>query len=112
MLKLALIAFAVAVPTAAAAQVAPAAPVAPAAEPAPPAPPAPAASTAPLTPEAMASDPRMIAAIRHANAVADRKCGAGIGGVVDISLRAEAQRCRRRIIATAKLDAQGEIEGH
>ncbi len=73
----------------------------------------PATAPAPaMTLEAMATDPRMIAAVRHANATADKKCGTGIGGVVDISARAEAQRCRRRIVATARLDAQGEIEGH
>ena len=82
----------------------PAAPAAP-----PPAGPPPAAT--PVSADAMAKDPRMIAAIRHANALADRRCGT-IGGVVDISARAEATRCRRQMIATAKLDAEGEIEGH
>jgi hypothetical protein len=80
-------------------------PPAPADAPAPPAP-------APLTPEQLASDPRMIAAIRHANAMADHKCGENVGGITDLATKAEAQRCRRRMIATAKLDAEGEIEGH
>ena len=108
MLTLALIAFAVAGPAAAdppppaAASPSPAAMAATSAAPA----------ATPVSVEAMASDPRMIAAIRHANAVADKKCGVGIGGVVDIAARAEAQRCRRRIVTTAKLDAEGEIEGH
>ncbi len=99
MLKFALIAFvAVAVP--AAAQDAP-----------PPAPPAPPPAAA-LTPEQIANDPRMLAAIRHANAVADRKCGEGVGGQVDLATKAAAQRCRKRMVATAKLDAEGEITGH
>ena len=77
----------------------------------PPAADAPATAT-PISAEAMASDPRMIAAIRHANVVADHKCGEIVGGITDLATKADAQRCRRRMIATAKLDAQGEIEGH
>ena len=66
----------------------------------------------PISAEDMARDPRMIAAIRHANATADRKCGEGVGGNVDLATKAEAARCRRRMIATAKLDAESEISGH
>ena len=104
MLKFALIAFvAVAVPAAAQN-----APPPPAADPPPPPPPA----GTQLTPEQIANDPRMIAAIRHANALADRKCGEGVGVQVDLETKAAAQRCRRRMVATAKLDAEGEITGH
>ncbi len=78
----------------------------------PPTTPPSAAAPATISAEALAADPRMIAAIRHANAVADRKCGDGPGGIVDLSAKAEMQRCRRRIVATAKLDAEGEITGH
>ncbi len=73
---------------------------------------APPAATAPVSADEMARDPRMIAAIRHANATADRKCGEGVGGNVDLATKAEAARCRRRMIATAKLDAESEIGGH
>ncbi len=73
---------------------------------------APPAAPAPISAEEMARDPRMIAAIRHANATADRKCGEGVGGNVDLATKAEAARCRRRMIATAKLDAESEIGGH
>ncbi len=72
----------------------------------------PTAVATPISAEAMARDPRMIAAIRHANATADRKCGEGVGGNVDLATKAEAARCRRRMIATAKLDAESEISGH
>ncbi len=65
-----------------------------------------------ISAEAMAHDPRMIAAIRHANLTADHKCGESVGGITDLATKAEAQRCRRRMVETAKLDAQGEIEGH
>ena len=54
----------------------------------------------------------MIAAVRRANATADRKCGEGVGAIVDLATKAEAARCRRRMVATAKLDAEGEITGH
>ena len=73
---------------------------------------APPAAAPPISAEEMARDPRMIAAIRHANATADRKCGEGVGGSVDLATKAEAARCRRRMIATAKLDAESEISGH
>ena len=72
----------------------------------------PALAATPVSVESLASDPRMIAALRHANAVADRKCGDAIAGTVDLATKAEAMKCRRRIIATAKLDAEGEITGH
>lgn len=97
MLKLALLALA-------------AAAAAPAAADPPGAPDAPPAATK-VSAEAMASDPRMIAAIRHANALADHKCGENVGGITDLATRADAQRCRRRMVANAKLDAEGEIEG-
>lgn len=73
---------------------------------------APPPAATPMSAEAIAHDPRMIAAIRHANATADRKCGEGVGGSVDLATKAEAARCRRRMIATAKLDAESEIAGH
>ena len=75
-----------------------------------PAPADPPPAVTPISVDAMANDPRMIAAIRHANALADHKCGT-VGGVVDLAARAEASKCRRRMIATAKLDAESEIEG-
>ncbi len=65
-----------------------------------------------ISASALATDPRMLAAIRHANAAADAKCGVGVGEVVDLATKAAAQRCRRRMIETAKLDAEGEIDGH
>ncbi len=65
-----------------------------------------------ISAEEMARDPRMIAAIRHANVTADHKCGETVGGITDLATKADAQRCRRRMVETAKLDAQGEIEGH
>ncbi len=54
----------------------------------------------------------MIAAVRHANMMANHKCGENIGGITDLALKAEAQRCRRRMVEAAKLDAESEIEGH
>lgn len=60
----------------------------------------------------MANDPRMLAAIRHANAKADAKCGVGAGlGVTDLQSKMTARTCRRHIVEAAKLDAEFEIKG-
>ncbi|QYE34991.1 hypothetical protein KZX46_20080 [Polymorphobacter sp. PAMC 29334] len=76
-----------------------------------PAPPAPPAQTAaPTRPVDMANDPRMLAAIRHANARADEKCG-GIG-VSDLQTKMAARNCRRHMVDAAKLDAEFEINPH
>lgn len=101
---------------------APAAAFAVQADPAPPAaaaPAAPAASDAPpatsakLSGAALDNDPRMLAAIRHANARADQKCGAGAGtGVVDLQTKMAARTCRRHMVDAAKLDAEFDINGH
>ncbi len=119
MLKLAIVLMTLATPLAAqqatplaAQQVTPSAAQEASAATATPAPSAAPAAATKISASAMASDPRMIAAIRHANAAADIKCGVGVGANVDLATRAEAQRCRRRMIETAKLDAEGEIEGH
>lgn len=66
----------------------------------------------PVSAAATASDPRMIAAIRHANLSADHKCGEGVGGNVDLATRTEARACRKRMVDAARLDAESEIEGH
>ncbi len=89
---------------AAAAQEPPAPPAAPTAPSAPAAPAAPAA----LTPEQIARDPRMIAAIRHANLTADHKCG-DVGGIINLEQKAAGRACRKRMVDAAKLDAEAEI---
>jgi len=73
--------------------------------------PTPPPAPAKLDAKAMAKDPRMVAALRHANATADRKCGEGIGGTVSLEVKATAQACRRRIVEAARLDTESEIEG-
>lgn len=78
-----------------------------AAPPAPPVPPAPAAPVA--TKVDYSTDPRMITAIRHANAVADLKCGQGIGNV-DLNTRNAARACRRHMVNAAMTDAEIEID--
>ena len=65
-----------------------------------------------MTPAEMAHDPRMIAAIRHANLLADHKCGEIVGGLTDLATKAAAQKCRRHMVEMAKLDAESEIDGH
>ncbi|UAJ11657.1 hypothetical protein [Polymorphobacter megasporae] len=84
------------------------------AEPAPAAPPAPpAVATPPAAPVDMANDSRMLAAIRHANARADQKCGNGAGvGITDLQTKMAARSCRRHMVDAAKLDAEFEINGH
>jgi len=77
----------------------------------PPDPTPPPPAPAKLDAKAMAKDPRMVAALRHANATADRKCGEGIGGTVSLEVKATAQACRRRIVEAARLDTESEIEG-
>lgn len=97
---------------------APAAAFAVQADPAPAAPAAPAEALAPaasakLSGAALDNDPRMLAAIRHANARADQKCGAGAGtGVVDLQTKMAARTCRRHMVDAAKLDAEFDINGH
>lgn len=72
-----------------------------------------AATAKPAVAIEIASDPRMIAAIRHANAKADAKCGAGAGlGITDLQSKMAAKTCRRHIVNAAMLDAEGEIGGH
>lgn len=56
----------------------------------------------------IANDPRMAEAMRHANARADLKCGIGIG-TVDLATRNQQRACRRRIVNSARLDAESEI---
>ncbi len=115
MIKLALVVAAVAAfaPfTTYALQADPAQTAAPAANAAPSAPAAPAAP-APAASADLSNDPRMLAAIRHANARADQKCGNGAGvGVVDLQTKTAARSCRRHMVDAAKLDAEFEINGH
>ena len=75
-------------------------------------PPPPAADVAPvkLTPEQMDKDPRMIAAVRHANSLADRKCG-DVGGIVSLEDKAAGRACRKRYVNAARADAEFEING-
>lgn len=94
----------VAAPPAPPAPSAPAAPAAPAADP----PPAPLAVK--LTPDQIARDPRMIAALRHANNTADRKCG-DVGGIVGLEQKTAGRACRKRFVDAAKADAEFEING-
>lgn len=71
-------------------------------------------SAAPVDKEpdaAAASDPRMAEAIRHANAKADRTCGAAPGAVVDLATKTAARTCRRRMVNAAITDAEIEIAG-
>ena len=72
--------------------------------------PPPATDTAPVkpTPEQIAKDPRMIAALRHANNIADRKCG-DVGGVVSLEAKTAGRACRKRFVDAAKADAEFEI---
>lgn len=65
-----------------------------------------------LSADQVASDPRMAAAIRHANLTADHKCGEGVGGTVSLEVKAAAQACRRRMVSAAKADAEYEINPH
>ncbi len=95
-------------------QAEPAPPPPAAAPPAAPAPPvaAPPVATAPAAAVDLSNDPRMLAAIRHANAKADAKCGNGAGvGVVDLQTKMAARTCRRHIVDAAKLGAEFEING-
>ena len=73
-------------------------------------PPPPATDTAPVKPtaEQIAKDPRMIAALRHANNIADRKCG-DVGGVVSLEAKTAGRACRKRFVDAAKADAEFEI---
>nr|WP_295658935.1 hypothetical protein [Polymorphobacter sp.] len=88
-------------------------PPAPASPAAPPAADVPTAAPAKLSAAELENDPRMLAAIRHANARADQKCGNGAGvGVVDLQTKMTARTCRRHIVDAAKLDAEFEINGH
>lgn len=57
------------------------------------------------------TDPRMLAAIRHANARADQQCGLGTGNV-DLATRNTARSCRRHMVNAATTDAEIEIDGH
>jgi hypothetical protein len=103
MLKLALV-------LAAVAAFAPAAATADQTDPAPATGGAPAATPAVVVD--MANDPRMLAALRHANAKADAKCGVGAGlGVTDLQSKMVARTCRRHIVEAARLDAEFEIKG-
>lgn len=65
----------------------------------------------PLAKPSYDTDPRMIAALRHANAVADAKCGDGAGGFVSLEVKNAARSCRRRIVTAARADAEGTIDG-
>ncbi|MGI4877579.1 MAG: hypothetical protein ACRYG4_08850 [Janthinobacterium lividum] len=72
-----------------------------------------AAAPAKLSGAALDNDPRMLAAIRHANARADQKCGNGAGvGVVDLQTKMAGRTCRRHMVDAAKLDAEFDINGH
>jgi hypothetical protein len=120
MMKLALVlavlaAFAPAAALAVQADPVPPVPAAAATPPVPAAPAAPAAVAGPAPRSAadLENDPRMLAAIRHANARADQKCGNGAGvGVVDLQTKMAARTCRRHMVDAAKLDAEFEINGH
>lgn len=79
---------------------------------APPAPPVPPAASAPAAHVDLSNDPRMLAAIRHANARADQKCGGAGGGAVDLQTAMTAKACRRHMVEAAKLDAEFDINGH
>lgn len=112
MIKLPLALFVLAVSTPAsilASQAAP--PGSAAADPGAPAVTAPAA-IAPVVPIKVdyAADPRMILAIRMANARADATCGQGIGNV-DLSTRNAAHACRRHLIKAATTNAEIAIDG-